>query len=93
MLEKGNGDAESLITMERKGARYLYLRELNKWVLYFSRAGRTLLTKADILPLSVSWAMTAQRKRRLSLITMSVSSKQVSRRFSRRAIEKLKSRS
>lgn len=29
-LEKGNGDAESLITMERKGARYLYLRELNK---------------------------------------------------------------
>jgi Ras-related GTP-binding protein C/D len=28
--EKGNGDAESLITMERKGARYLYLRELNK---------------------------------------------------------------
>lgn len=32
-LEKGNGDAESLITMERKGARYLYLRELNKSVL------------------------------------------------------------
>ncbi|KAF9695639.1 hypothetical protein EKO04_006368 [Ascochyta lentis] len=31
-LEKGNGDAESLITMERKGARYLYLRELNKYL-------------------------------------------------------------
>ncbi|KAF3039369.1 hypothetical protein E8E12_006733 [Didymella heteroderae] len=32
LLEKGNGDAESLITMERKGARYLYLRELNKYL-------------------------------------------------------------
>jgi Ras-related GTP-binding protein C/D len=32
LLEKGNGDAESLITMERKGTRYLYLRELNKYL-------------------------------------------------------------
>jgi Ras-related GTP-binding protein C/D len=29
--EVGNNDAESLITMERKGNNYLYLREINKW--------------------------------------------------------------
>jgi Ras-related GTP-binding protein C/D len=29
-LETGNQDAESLITMERKGNCYLYLREINK---------------------------------------------------------------
>lgn len=28
--ETGNNEAESLITMEKKGARYLYLREINK---------------------------------------------------------------
>jgi Ras-related GTP-binding protein C/D len=31
--ETGNNDAESLITMEKKGSRYLYLREINKSVL------------------------------------------------------------
>jgi Ras-related GTP-binding protein C/D len=31
--ETGNQDAESLITMERKGNNYLYLREINKYVL------------------------------------------------------------
>jgi hypothetical protein len=30
--EIGNNDAESLITMEKKGSRYLYLREINKYV-------------------------------------------------------------
>jgi Ras-related GTP-binding protein C/D len=30
--ETGNNDAESLITMEKKGSRYLYLREINKYV-------------------------------------------------------------
>ncbi|KAL1598601.1 GTP-binding protein gtr2 [Paraconiothyrium brasiliense] len=30
--ETGNNDAESLITMERKGNNYLYLREINKYV-------------------------------------------------------------
>jgi len=30
--EVGNNDAESLITMEKKGSRYLYLREINKYV-------------------------------------------------------------
>jgi Ras-related GTP-binding protein C/D len=29
--ETGNNDAESLITMEKKGSRYLYLREINKY--------------------------------------------------------------
>jgi len=29
-VESGNNDAESLITMERKGNNYLYLREINK---------------------------------------------------------------
>lgn len=29
-VESGNDDAESLITMERKGNNYLYLREINK---------------------------------------------------------------
>lgn len=33
LQETGNNDAESLITMERKGNNYLYLREINKWVL------------------------------------------------------------
>jgi len=35
--ETGNQDAESLITMERKGNNYLYLRELNKSVLIVTR--------------------------------------------------------
>ncbi|KAF4300824.1 hypothetical protein GTA08_BOTSDO11435 [Botryosphaeria dothidea] len=30
--ETGNNDAESLITMERKGNNYLYLREINKYL-------------------------------------------------------------
>ncbi|KAI9709091.1 MAG: hypothetical protein M1820_003537 [Bogoriella megaspora] len=30
--DKGNNDAESLITMERKGNHYLYLREINKYL-------------------------------------------------------------
>lgn len=30
--EVGNNDAESLITMERKGNHYLYLREINKYL-------------------------------------------------------------
>ena len=30
LQETGNNDAESLITMERKGNNYLYLREINK---------------------------------------------------------------
>lgn len=30
VLETGNNDAEALITMERKGNHYLYLREINK---------------------------------------------------------------
>jgi Ras-related GTP-binding protein C/D len=32
LTETGNNDAESLITMERKGNNYLYLREINKYV-------------------------------------------------------------
>ncbi|OJD30175.1 gtr1 g domain containing protein [Diplodia corticola] len=32
MDETGNNDAESLITMERKGNNYLYLREINKYL-------------------------------------------------------------
>jgi Ras-related GTP-binding protein C/D len=35
--ETGNNDAESLITMEKKGSRYLYLREINKSVLRVTR--------------------------------------------------------
>lgn len=31
IVEVGNNDAESLITMERKGNNYLYLREINKY--------------------------------------------------------------
>ncbi|KAI8932818.1 hypothetical protein NX059_010304 [Plenodomus lindquistii] len=30
--ETGNNDAESLITMEKKNSRYLYLREINKYL-------------------------------------------------------------
>ncbi|KAL5465229.1 hypothetical protein PMIN06_000712 [Paraphaeosphaeria minitans] len=32
LTETGNNDAESLITMERKGNNYLYLREINKYL-------------------------------------------------------------
>ncbi|KAF2143374.1 uncharacterized protein K452DRAFT_325935 [Aplosporella prunicola CBS 121167] len=32
IAETGNNDAESLITMERKGNNYLYLREINKYL-------------------------------------------------------------
>ncbi|KAF2799713.1 hypothetical protein K505DRAFT_53017 [Melanomma pulvis-pyrius CBS 109.77] len=32
IIEIGNNDAESLITMERKGNNYLYLREINKYL-------------------------------------------------------------
>ncbi|KAF2735661.1 ras-related GTP-binding protein-like protein C [Polyplosphaeria fusca] len=32
LIETGNNDAESLITMERKGNNYLYLREINKYL-------------------------------------------------------------
>ncbi|KAF2266414.1 hypothetical protein CC78DRAFT_531534 [Lojkania enalia] len=32
IIEVGNNDAESLITVERKGNNYLYLREINKYL-------------------------------------------------------------
>src|SRR5690242_9279460 len=87
LLEKGNGDAESLITMERKGARYLYLRELNKYVLQ-SSAVCTLLTGVDTSLLSASWVMTALQRRKLSSTTTSVYFRQGSRRSFRRVIER-----
>jgi Ras-related GTP-binding protein C/D len=43
-VESGNDDAESLITMERKGNNYLYLREINKYVLGHRARDRALLT-------------------------------------------------
>lgn len=87
LLEKGNGDAESLITMERKGARYLYLRELNKYVPQ-SSAILTLLTGVDTLLLSASWVMTAPPRRKPLSTTTSVCFRQGSRRSFRRVIER-----
>lgn len=89
-LEKGNGDAESLITMERKGARYLYLRELNKWVLPLWLQLRLALTGLDTSHLSASWATTVPLRRRPLSTTTSEFFKQVSRKSSPRVIGKHK---
>ena len=46
IIEIGNNDAESLITMERKGNNYLYLREINKYVTRHSTEPMAMLTDA-----------------------------------------------
>jgi Ras-related GTP-binding protein C/D len=44
--DEGEGieDAESLITMEKRKGNYLYLRELNRWVLFVADANPVLRT-------------------------------------------------
>jgi hypothetical protein len=90
--ETGNNDAESLITMEKKGSRYLYLREINKYAFPANPKYVVSNLCIDIWPWCASWVKNIQQRRRLSLITMLVSFRPVSNRCFQRATERLRSK-
>jgi Ras-related GTP-binding protein C/D len=86
--ETGNNDAESLITMEKKGSRYLYLREINKSVLQVTRGTNLANFYLDISHLCASWVRNTQQRKKQSSTTMLACSRRVSSKYSLRATER-----
>jgi Ras-related GTP-binding protein C/D len=86
--ETGNNDAESLITMEKKGSRYLYLREINKSVLHVTRGTNLAKFYLDISHLCASWVRNTQQRKKQSSTIMLACSRQVSSKYSLRATER-----
>lgn len=83
-LEFGNHACESMVTMEKKGHNYLYLREMNRCV-DSAHAQYMLSSNSHVTGIWLwfaSWAMTILWRRKSSSTTMLVYSKRLSQRCS-----------